>query len=225
MSLAWIAALVVAAALHAWSVPVLAGERTPLVNTCAIRGSGQALCWGDNAKGQFGDGTTTSRLTPGVGPALGSLTAVTAGGFHPCALDAAGQPFCWGQGGTGVLGDGTFADRLTPVTVPSFSFNIDPEAELGRRRRVEVTALAACLEGAQVQIRVRLTQDGSVGHGFTVEACTGALERYAVRIHSRGRDRFEEGPAQAEAEAIVRQHGRVIDVQEWTRDITIDTEP
>ena len=102
---------------------------TGAFHTCAIRGSGQALCWGDNAAGQFGDSTTTSRLTPGVGPALGSLTAVTAGGFHTCALDAAGQPFCWGQGGTGVLGDGTFANRLTPVAVPSFSFNIDPDAE------------------------------------------------------------------------------------------------
>jgi len=35
----------------------------------------------------------------------------------------------------------------------------------------------------------------------------------------------KEGVPKAEAEAIVRQHGRVIDVQEWTRDVTIDTAP
>ena len=33
-------------------------------HTCAIRTSGQAVCWGYNPYGQLGDGTTTDRLTP-----------------------------------------------------------------------------------------------------------------------------------------------------------------
>jgi alpha-tubulin suppressor-like RCC1 family protein len=32
--------------------------------TCALRGDGSVWCWGDNAYGQCGDGTTARRTTP-----------------------------------------------------------------------------------------------------------------------------------------------------------------
>ncbi|MFN0180628.1 MAG: hypothetical protein ACKVZ0_17645 [Gemmatimonadales bacterium] len=31
---------------------------------CAIGSDGAVYCWGNNARGQLGDGSTTSRLTP-----------------------------------------------------------------------------------------------------------------------------------------------------------------
>jgi len=33
-------------------------------HTCGVDTSGRALCWGNNASGQLGDGTTTFRYTP-----------------------------------------------------------------------------------------------------------------------------------------------------------------
>ena len=52
---------------------------------CALRGAGALWCWGENASGQLGDGSTTNRSSP-VAVAPGSTwTAITAGYSHACA--------------------------------------------------------------------------------------------------------------------------------------------
>ncbi len=107
------------------------------------------------------------------------------------------------------------------MTVPSFGMNIDPNATLVNAHKVEVNVLALCQDDAHVMIRVTLTQGSTIGHGFEIERCTGAMERYPVRIRSHGRDGFVSGPARAELEGVVYHHGRVIDAQQWTRNVTL----
>jgi alpha-tubulin suppressor-like RCC1 family protein len=89
-------------------------------------------CWGSNADGQLGDGTTTDRstlvvvssITNATSIALGgyyscitNATSIALGGWHSCALFTDGKMKCWGSNGSGQLGDGTTTDRSTPVVV------------------------------------------------------------------------------------------------------------
>ncbi len=74
-------------------------------------------CWGVNANGRLGDGTTMNRTEPVAVSGLGSgVTAIAAGGMHTCAV-ANSVAKCWGANLYGQLGVGAFADYLTPAIV------------------------------------------------------------------------------------------------------------
>ncbi len=53
-------------------------------------------CWGYNAEGQLGNGTTTYSATPVAVSGITTATAVAAGGEHTCAILAGGGVDCWG---------------------------------------------------------------------------------------------------------------------------------
>ena len=93
-------------------------------HTCARLTSGQARCWGANAFGALGDGTTTDRTRPvSVSNADGSaslsaVTTVSASPYrHSCALVDGDRVACWGYNLSGQLGDGTTTNRTRPVPV------------------------------------------------------------------------------------------------------------
>jgi alpha-tubulin suppressor-like RCC1 family protein len=75
------------------------------------------VCWGSNANGQLGDGTTTNRAAPVTVTGLTDAVEVRAGGSHTCARRATGATVCWGANAAGQLGDGSNTDRGTPVMV------------------------------------------------------------------------------------------------------------
>jgi alpha-tubulin suppressor-like RCC1 family protein len=105
-------------------------------STCGLTTDGRAFCWGVNATGQLGDGTTTDRNVPtpvagglrftsimtstgfptGSGATLPSVTGQAVIG-STCALTETGQAYCWGWNGAGQLGDGTTTDQLVPTAV------------------------------------------------------------------------------------------------------------
>ena len=88
-------------------------------HACAVRSDGLLLCWGSNAQGQLGDGTTTNRAIPATVDGLSDVSAVGTGVSHTCALAGAGL-FCWGSDAAGQLGDGRSdgAPVTAPVAVP-----------------------------------------------------------------------------------------------------------
>ncbi len=91
-------------------------------HTCALTETNRVKCWGDNTRGQLGDGTLMDRLT--AGPVLslgGGLKSVAAGANHTCVLTGAGGIKCWGRGIVGALGDGVALDRPTPAFVRGLS--------------------------------------------------------------------------------------------------------
>ncbi|AYM95859.1 IPTL-CTERM sorting domain-containing protein [Acidovorax sp. 1608163] len=95
------------------------------LHTCALTTAGAVWCWGHNASGQLGDGSTTHRTTPVAVGSLGAgVAAVTAGEFFSCALTTAAAVQCWGSNYHGQLGDGSTTDRVTPATVSGLGSGI-----------------------------------------------------------------------------------------------------
>ena len=76
-----------------------------------------ALLWGSNGSGQLGDGTTTSRSSPGTTAGGGTnWKQVAGGGDYSAAIKTDGTLWTWGSNGSGRLGDGTTTNRSSPVT-------------------------------------------------------------------------------------------------------------
>jgi alpha-tubulin suppressor-like RCC1 family protein len=83
--------------------------------TCAWLDDGSAWCWGNNSRGQLGDGSSEQRREPAEVVGLERVVGLTAGGQHTCALLHDRSRWCWGNNTHGQLGDGTNIDRHIPV--------------------------------------------------------------------------------------------------------------
>lgn len=97
-------------------VPVVSGGPFLMMSagfqhTCALAANGRALCWGDNSRGQLGNGATSS--VPAVVPTAvqGTLNFVSisagksvvstgnlqANRSHTCAISTDASAYCWGD--------------------------------------------------------------------------------------------------------------------------------
>jgi len=88
------------------------------MHTCALTEEGTVKCWGENQRGELGDGTTTDRTLPVDATVfIGIGRSIALGMDLTCVLTDSGGVKCWGSNRYGQLGNGTNTDSLTPVDV------------------------------------------------------------------------------------------------------------
>ena len=87
---------------------------------CGLATDGSAFCWGDNERGQLGDGTRVSRAN--AAPVGGGLkfSTIDVGRAHTCALTLDAITYCWGTVG-GPFGDVLYDSLPARVAGPTFA--------------------------------------------------------------------------------------------------------
>jgi alpha-tubulin suppressor-like RCC1 family protein len=86
-------------------------------HSVAVLDDGTVLSWGDNDRGQLGDGTTNHRPSPGRVPGLTAVAAAACAYHHTLALTGEGKVWAFGINDRGQIGDGTTTHRYSPVPV------------------------------------------------------------------------------------------------------------
>jgi alpha-tubulin suppressor-like RCC1 family protein len=83
---------------------------------CAIETNGALACWGNNANGAVGDGTTSNRDMP-TPIAAGDRWLSVAVSDHVCATDVGSSLYCWGNNDNGAIGNDSDVDQVTPLAL------------------------------------------------------------------------------------------------------------
>jgi alpha-tubulin suppressor-like RCC1 family protein len=98
---------------------------------CALTRDGTTFCWGTNADGELGEGSTRDSAAPRRVATARRFISIAAGGSidvstpgrvatwgFSCAVAADdGSVLCWGDNRHGALGNGSTDRSLTPVRV------------------------------------------------------------------------------------------------------------
>lgn len=84
--------------------------------------SGFPIAWGENLKGQLGNGDTSTGISiPSSVKGVSEITAISAGYRHSLFLKSDGTVWAAGLNERGQLGDGTTTDKYVPIQVSEMS--------------------------------------------------------------------------------------------------------
>src|SRR5205085_8860449 len=87
-------------------------------HACGLTAAGAAYCWGSNAFGQLGDGTTINKSQPTAVPGAPAFSQLAVGAYDTCGRTSAGAIYCWGWSGYSLFGDNVLGTlRLAPTAV------------------------------------------------------------------------------------------------------------
>ncbi|MQF69154.1 hypothetical protein FIM12_02300 [SAR202 cluster bacterium AD-804-J14_MRT_500m] len=89
-------------------------------HSCALTINGSVQCWGYNASGQLGNGTSNDRTSPSYVQGFSyGVKDISAGGNHTCVVTESNGVKCWGHGGNFQLG------QLEPDSTNSYYVPVD----------------------------------------------------------------------------------------------------
>jgi alpha-tubulin suppressor-like RCC1 family protein len=103
-------------------------------------------CWGENTRGQLGDGLASfpSRGVPGNVFVAESFVSIHAGLGTSCGRTRAGALWCWGENDVGQIGDGTTTQRTCPVPVSGLRTTVSASVGEGHVCAVDTTGTVWC---------------------------------------------------------------------------------
>lgn len=85
-------------------------------HTCALKKSGDLLCWGRNNNGQIGTGVTSSSVQTPTS-VLTNVRDMALGHEHTCAIRNTDGLYCWGNNYAGMLGTADPMTNTKPMPV------------------------------------------------------------------------------------------------------------
>ncbi|WP_051277325.1 PKD domain-containing protein [Marmoricola sp. URHB0036] len=120
---------------------------------------GTPWTFGENSFGQLGNGTTTTRRTPGPVTGLNGVIDLHGGREHVVALKSNGTVWTWGSNVEGQQGRGTTANTLAPTQVTSLGTD-NVAVETGHNHTMVLKSNGTVWEFG-------LNTDGQLGDGTT----------------------------------------------------------
>jgi alpha-tubulin suppressor-like RCC1 family protein len=165
-------------------------------SACALLAGGSVACWGSNAAGELGDGSTAGvgpvtptdncaegfreteegcSATPVIISSIKGATQISVGDDYACALLSGGSADCWGYNQVGALGDGK---NVGPEDCGGNDCSTTPEPVKGLAHAIQITAgegqACALLSSGKVECWGEDTY-GQLGNGTDTgsEACNG----------------------------------------------------
>ena len=146
---------------------------------CAVLDEGTIRCWGEDARGQLGDGGSTIADAPVAVVGIDTAVEVSTGYDFACARLADSTVRCWGSNDVGELGDGTAVTSAVPVVATGVT----------GAASISANGLHACVTDATGALRCwGNNYSGQLGDGTSTDRTTaGATTGLRGRLAAGGR--------------------------------------